>query len=62
MLTDKELALTAKLGSCMNEFAEIADSSGLLLEDKEEFCLYIHALQNMVMAQSARRQHPGDFR
>lgn len=56
------MRLCRKLGQCMGDFAKIAKETGLTVDDVQEFCGHVHALQNAVMAQAARRAHRAEFR
>lgn len=62
MLTDKEIELCRTLGEAATTFRDIATETGLDDNDVREFIDHVHALQNAVMAQAARRAHPGVFR
>lgn len=62
MLTAKELRLCKMLGEAATLFTEIAKETNLRDEDVREFFAGVHGLQNAVMAQTARRDHPEAFR
>jgi hypothetical protein len=58
VLTEEELALIKKLGACANDFMEC---DAFHPSDVPEFFMHVHALQNLVMSNSARRDHPEAF-
>jgi hypothetical protein len=60
MMTPEEHNLVEKLGSLMEDFNEI--SGPKRANDMFEVMLHVHALQNMVLAQSAARAYPGTYR
>lgn len=62
MLTDTEIKLVKDIGNLLGGFNKIIHNGPCYNEDLGEVVSHIHALQNMVMSQSAARAHPGDFR
>lgn len=65
LLTDKEKKLVKDLGNIANGFSEVAkeEDEGIPYSgDMHEAVLYIHALQNIVLANAAARAYPGKYR
>jgi hypothetical protein len=60
-LTDAEIALTRKLGDCMNEYASLPLSEVGAEDDLREFAQAIHVCQRAVMCRLAHRVHPQVF-
>lgn len=61
-LTDNEIKLTKDIGDLLRRFAEIAGMGETRMNDLKEVVFHIHALQNVVLSQSAARAHPDLFR
>ena len=58
MLTEVELALCEELGDWFNAFVRLPREHP---SDTAEAVFHIHALQTIVMARGARRNHPDVF-
>lgn len=61
-LTDEEMAIVTDLGGIWDRLCSIVGRDSSRSGDLSEACSHIHALQHMVMAQSAARQHPDKLR
>lgn len=62
MLTYEEQSVVESLGYIYNHFCEIVGDGASRVDDLREVAFHIHALQNMILAQSAAREYPSQFR
>ena len=60
LLTEAEIGLVGALGDLMGDLRAIMGDD--VPADVREACNHIHALQNMVLSQAARRAYPDEFR
>lgn len=58
MLTPEEIAFVEAAGELMNAFCRIPPAHP---SDTREVEAHVHAIQNLVMARSACREHPDKF-
>lgn len=61
-LTMTEQHLLELLGKVHNEFTYVVGRGPSRMQDLTEVCNHVHALQNMVLAQTAARAYPDRYR
>ncbi len=62
MLTDLEKDVIRKAGELWGDLCSIVDQGPTRDADLAELITHIHAIQHTVMAQSAARTYPSEFR
>lgn len=62
MLTYEEQAMVETLGYLYQDFSVMVGDGASRVDDMREIAFHIHALQNMILAQSAAREYPSKFR
>ena len=62
LLTDEEHKIVEDLGAMWNRFCTVVPPGMARENDLQEAMVHIHALQNMVLSQAARRAFPQVYR
>lgn len=62
MLTNAEHEAMATTVKLQRQVSAIIGNGGSAAGDHLEFTIHLHAIQNMILAQSAAREHPGLYR
>ena len=62
MLSEQERSALRVCGNLWGQVCEIVGQGPTRESDLNEIMVHVHAIQRAIMAQSAAREHPGEFR